>query len=86
MRPASRERVRRKLGTQLRDTSLRLADRSELDFQIRDALAAAARIRGSQGDAAGAAELYRRILGALDENAPERGMFEMRLAELGLET
>ena len=64
-------------------TYLRVADRSELDFQIRDALAAAARIRASQGNAAGAAELYRRILDGLDENSPDRGMWEMRLAELG---
>ena len=63
-------------------TYLAIADRSELDFQIRDALAAAARIRHDQGDAAGAADLYRRILEQLDENAPERGLFEMRLAEV----
>lgn len=64
-------------------TYLRIADRSELDFQIRDALAAAARIRASQGNPSGAAELYRRILAGLDENAPERGTWEMRLSELG---
>lgn len=61
---------------------LRIADRSNLDFQIRDALASAARIRASQGDAAGAAELYQRILDGLDENAPDRGTWEMRLAEI----
>ncbi len=64
-------------------TYLRIADRSELNFQIRDALAAAARIRAAQGNVAGAAELYRRILDALEENSPERGLWEMRLAELG---
>lgn len=63
-------------------TYLRIADRSDLDFQVRDALASAARIRTSQGDPAGAAELYERILDSLDENAPERGLFEMRLAEV----
>ena len=61
---------------------LRIADRSDLDFQIRDALASAARIRASQGDAEGAAELYERILESMDESAPERGLFEMRLAEV----
>lgn len=61
---------------------LRVADRSELDFQVRDALSSAARIRAQQGDQAGAAELYRRILAQLDENAPERGLYEMRLAEV----
>ncbi len=63
-------------------TYLRIADRSELDFQVRDALAAAARIRSQQGNAAGAAELYRRILAGMDANAPERGVYEMRLAEV----
>jgi len=64
-------------------TYLRVADRSELDFQVRDALAAAARIRAAQGNPAGAAELYRRILDGLAEDAPDRGTWEMRLAELG---
>lgn len=64
-------------------TYLRIADRSDLDFQIRDALASAARIRASQGNAAGAAELYRRILDGLEDDSPERGVWEMRLAELG---
>ncbi len=64
-------------------TYLRIADRSELDFQVRDALAAAARIRAAQGNATGAAELYRRILDGLDEDALDRGIWEMRLAEVG---
>lgn len=63
-------------------TYLRIADRAELDFQVRDALANAARIRAAQGNTAGAAELYRRILDGLDENSPDRGMWEMRLAEV----
>ena len=63
-------------------TYLRIADRSDLDFQIRDALAAAARIRASQGNVAGAQQLYQRILDKMDANSPERGIYEMRLAEL----
>jgi len=63
-------------------TYLRIADRSDLDFQVRDALAAAARIREQQGDDAGAAELYRRILAGMDANAQNRGLYEMRLAEV----
>lgn len=63
-------------------TYLRIADRSELDFQVRDALAAAARIRASRGDASGAVALYERILEGLDENDVLRGEFEMRIAEL----
>lgn len=61
---------------------LRVADRSKLDFQVRDALASAARIRTSQGNASGAAELYRRILAGMDANAQDRGVWEMRLAEV----
>ncbi len=64
-------------------TYLRIADNSNLDFQVRDALAAAARIRVAQGNPAGAAELYRRILDDLEDNAPGRGIWEMRLSELG---
>ena len=63
-------------------TYLAIANRSELDFQVRNALAAAARIRGAQGDAAGAIELYERVLAQLDENAPERGIIEMRIQEI----
>lgn len=63
-------------------TYLRVADRSELDFQVRSALESAARIRAQQGNQESAAELYRRILSDLDEDAPTRGLYEMRLAEL----
>lgn len=61
---------------------LTIAGRSNLDFQVRNALAAAARIRRGQGDTAGAIELYRRVLADLDENSPDRGQFEMRIAEI----
>ncbi|MDA0328719.1 MAG: tetratricopeptide repeat protein [Gemmatimonadetes bacterium] len=64
------------------DTYLVIANRSELDFQVRAALASAARIRGAQGDAAGAIQLYERVLSELDENAVERGQYEMRIEEI----
>ena len=64
------------------DVYLSIADRSDLDFQVRDALTAAARIRGDQGDAGGAIELYERVLAELDENSPDRGLYEMRIEEL----
>ena len=60
----------------------RIAVRSELDFQVRDALASAARIRADQGDASGAIELYERVLSNMEESAAERGQFEMRIQEL----
>lgn len=64
------------------DLYLRIADRAELDFQIQDALTSAARIRAEQGNSTGAVELYQRILEDIDENAPIRGIFEMRIQEL----
>lgn len=64
------------------DLFLDVADRAELDFQVRQALADAARLRASAGDHAGAAELYRRILEGMEEDDPQRGPFEMRLQEV----
>ena len=62
---------------------LEIADRSDLDFQIRDALESAARIRTTQGDAEGAITLYQRLLdGVGEDEAQLRGRYEMRLAEL----
>jgi predicted negative regulator of RcsB-dependent stress response len=64
------------------DLYLAIADRSDLDFQVRNALASAARIRSDRGDAAGAIQLYERALTGLPEEAPERGLYEMRIAEI----
>lgn len=61
---------------------LTIAERSELDFQVRDALAAAARIRRDRGDLQGSAELYDRIIEQLPEDSPQRGLYQMRIAEI----
>ena len=61
---------------------LRIADRSDLDFQIRDALSAAARIRKDQGDVDGAITLYEQLLEDLEETDPQRGQYEMRITEM----
>ncbi|MFW6199102.1 MAG: tetratricopeptide repeat protein [Gemmatimonadota bacterium] len=68
---------------------LRIADEAELTFQVRNALAAAARMRAESEDYAGAAELYRRILDTYDdqeeaEGTPEgdRATYRLRLAEM----
>ncbi|MBM4183842.1 MAG: tetratricopeptide repeat protein [Gemmatimonadetes bacterium] len=61
---------------------LQIADRAELAFEVRDALAAAGRLRAERGDAAGALELYQRALDELEEDDPNRGLFEMRIEEL----
>lgn len=62
---------------------LRIADRAELDFQVRDALAAAARIRAAHlSNPQGAIELYEQVLAQLEENSPQRGAYEMRIQEI----
>jgi predicted negative regulator of RcsB-dependent stress response len=63
-------------------TYMRIVDRSDMDFQVRNALAAAARIRSDRGDAAGAIELYERALEGLEAEDPQRGLYEMRIAEI----
>jgi hypothetical protein len=62
-------------------TYLRIADGANMAFERTAARASAARIRELRGNAAGAAELYREILDELDANHPDRGLYEMRLAE-----
>lgn len=66
------------------DLFLRIADAAELTFQQREALAGAARLRAAQGDHAGAADLYRRILGTFDDesSAAERRIYQVRLSEM----
>jgi tetratricopeptide (TPR) repeat protein len=64
------------------DTYLEVADRAEFDFQIRAALNSAGRARRRQQDLAGAAELYERILESFEDDDPDRGVYELRLAEV----
>ena len=61
---------------------LRLANSSELTFQVYEALSGAARLRTAAGDKAGAAELYEEVLSTMEEGDPQRGFWEMRLAEV----
>jgi len=61
---------------------IRIANASDLMFQIREALAGAARIRTNAGDLSGAAELYEEVLSSMEEADPERAFWEMRLAEV----
>ncbi|MGH7448567.1 MAG: tetratricopeptide repeat protein [Longimicrobiales bacterium] len=60
---------------------LRLADEAPFLFQQQDALDNAARIRLQRGDAAGAAELYQRLLDITPMSNTERPIFELRLGE-----
>lgn len=61
---------------------LAISQAADMSFQVRDALAEAARIRTQAGDLQGAAALYEQILADLESDDPARGFFEMRLAEV----
>lgn len=63
------------------ETYLHIADRAEMPYQQHQALDAAARIRIEGGEAGQAVELYERILDSIDEDSPERALYELRLAE-----
>jgi predicted negative regulator of RcsB-dependent stress response len=64
-------------------TYLRVARDARFQYQTREALDLAARLRAENGNPNGAIELYERILATFEEEQdPERNAFEMRLAEL----
>jgi predicted negative regulator of RcsB-dependent stress response len=69
-------------GTEAERIYLQIADRSDLDFQVRDALEAAARLRAERGDTQGALDLYERALEGLEEDSPDRGLYQMRIEEI----
>lgn len=60
---------------------LKAAASATLPFQVREAKAAAARLRARRGDWTGAARLYEEILSSLPEGDPQRSYWQMRLAE-----
>ena len=67
---------------------LRIADNARFDFQKREALDRAARLRLERGNPQGAAQLYERILATFDKLDPEKvdmqqkNVYAMRLAEI----
>jgi predicted negative regulator of RcsB-dependent stress response len=63
---------------------IRIGNTSELNFQIREALAGAARLRIKSGDMDGAAELFEDIIATYEAGDPSRGFWEMRLAEVSV--
>jgi predicted negative regulator of RcsB-dependent stress response len=68
-------------------TYLRIADDAQFDFQQREALDRAARVRAEQGNTAGAIQLYERIIQSFGDEPPAESLgdldvFKMRLAEL----
>lgn len=62
-------------------TYLRIADRARFDYERREALADAARIRMQNGEPDIAASLYQRVLNLLEEDEPEHGYYQIWLAE-----
>ncbi|HUF49720.1 MAG TPA: tetratricopeptide repeat protein [Longimicrobiales bacterium] len=60
---------------------LSVADDARFLFQRQEALENAARLRLQSNDAAGALELYERLIDMTPQNAPERTVFEMRAGE-----
>lgn len=62
-------------------TYLRIADRARFDYQRREALADAARVRLQEGQADQAAGLYERVLETFGEDEAGRGYYELWLAE-----
>jgi len=63
-------------------TYLSVAEKAELKLHQAEALENAATLRAEAGNAAGAAELYRRLVGMYEEGSFERQLYEMRLAEV----
>jgi predicted negative regulator of RcsB-dependent stress response len=63
-------------------TYLLVGERARFSHERLDGLSSAALLRDEAGDEAGAAELYRRILGMVEEGSFERSIYEMRLAEV----
>ncbi|MGD2123359.1 MAG: tetratricopeptide repeat protein [Gemmatimonadota bacterium] len=61
---------------------IRIGNTTDLNFQVREALAGAARLRMKAGDTAGAAELFEDIIATYEEGDPNLGFWEMRLAEV----
>jgi predicted negative regulator of RcsB-dependent stress response len=64
------------------ETYLRVADKARFGFEKREALERAAAIRVAKGNTAGAAELYERAMNTYPEDAAERSIYQMRMAEV----
>ena len=64
------------------ETYLRVADKARFGFEKREALERAAAIRLGKNNHAGAEELYERAMNTYPEDAPERAVYQMRMAEV----
>lgn len=66
---------------QAEEIYLRVGDKAPFDFQKQDALDNVGRLRMARGDAAGAAQIYQRLLDETPEANPARQVWQLRLAE-----
>jgi predicted negative regulator of RcsB-dependent stress response len=64
------------------DAYLSVSRDARFEFERRQALEAAAVLRADAGNYAGAADLYRDLVGMTEEGTMERSVYEMRLAEV----
>ncbi|HWV57043.1 MAG TPA: hypothetical protein VNZ57_06175 [Longimicrobiales bacterium] len=62
-------------------TYMRIAQQARFDFERWDALDHVARLRMANGNAAGAAEIYERLVALMPEGSADRSYYEMRRAE-----
>jgi len=62
-------------------TYMGVGEKAPFEFQRRDALEDAARLKLQHNDPSGAAALYQRILGQIPDTATGRSVYEMRLAQ-----
>ena len=60
---------------------LRIADGARYNYERMEALEAAARIRMDRGDAAGASQLYDRLVALASDGSADKAIYQMRLAE-----
>lgn len=60
---------------------LRVGENAPFDFQRNEGLDRAALLRLQQGNAAGAVELYERLVENAAENSPDRALYQIRLGE-----
>lgn len=63
------------------DLYLRIADAARFEYEAREALTDAARVRLQNGNAEAAADLYERIVDTFEADEQGRGYYEMWLAE-----
>lgn len=62
-------------------TYTRIGEKAPYQFQRRDALEDAARLKLQHNDATGAAAIYKQILASMPDTATGRAVYEMRLAQ-----